>query len=860
MESFDYRAPFECHGVIIHSERNGEAVGDCPFCGKEDHFYVNIQNGLWDCKLCGVSGNVSGFLSQLIEQAHTETQPGDWEKLSQNRKLPVEAFKPWGLGWDGQNWLIPARSGDGVVRTVRMWNPITKEMRSTTGCPVQLMGCDKIGTASTIWVCEGEWDFFALCWLLKMLGRPDDAVVGVPGAGTFKSDWVKFFKGKNVVLCYDNDEPGAKGEQKAAGFLTGVVKSLRFLKWNTDEPEKMDIRDLITAGLHDGRPNDTAKYQAILAKIQDRLVAESRLPVEPKEASTGYFEDKNPHALAQEILSRHYQHTGILTLRFYSGKWYLWHDGYYQPVPNDELQARVNGRLNELLRENHSNRQATKRFVVDVIEALKSQCLVEGNIKMPAWIGERPRIGKGDLLAMSNGLLDIEGVLDGEDNPLHEPTPEWFCCTHWNYPYEPEAVSLLWERFLEEVLPEEGERNLLQEFIGYSLIYNTQLQQYLILVGNGANGKSVVTQVATRILGEDNVSHVGLEKFGERFAMASTIGKLANIVSEIPDIKTVSEDILKQIVCGEMVRVEEKFIPPYDAPSTARLIFATNKVPYFRDRSNGIWRRSLILPFQVTIPEEKQDRDLVEKLCAELSDILNWAIDGLRRLRKQNGFTVPTSSKEALAEHRLASNPARSFLVETYEASSGGEIPCDAVYEAYADWCKPQNILPLRRDEFGKEIIRAFPGTERKQLRRRGGRVYCYIGLGKLTPVPLPSFTSGLKNIEDKNEGVKRKVKLILPKSGESGGGVCDPKPASVFVKKAVSGSISNTKKPVSEPASNTKSDPKPTLKIRKSGPDTRSDAKSIHEKTVLVRKIVPEAKNGKKGDLSGGLMDFINR
>src|SRR5205085_6404521 len=134
---------------------------------------------------------------------------------------------------------------------------------------------------------------------------------------------------------------------------------------------------------------------------------------------------------------------------------------------------------------------------------------------------------------------------------------------------------------------------LLQEFFGYLLYYTTAAQSFLFLVGEGANGKSVVLASMHAMLGPDNVSTVPLEDFGRRFAMAQTLGKLANISPEVGELDRTAEGTLKAYTSGDPMTFEKKGHDSFTAPPTARLVLSTNNVPRFSDKTDGVWRRIL---------------------------------------------------------------------------------------------------------------------------------------------------------------------------------------------------------------------------------------------------------------------------
>ena len=166
--------------------------------------------------------------------------------------------------------------------------------------------------------------------------------------------------------------------------------------------------------------------------------------------------------------------------------------------------------------------------------------------------------------------------------------------------------------------------------------------------------------ILTALLGEANVSSLGLEVFSHTHGLELTLGKLVNITGDVGELDKVAEGTLKLFTGCDMLHFNPKYKDPFSARATARIIIATNVRPPFRDRSDGIWRRLVLLPFPVTIPEEQQNKHLADELKAELPGILNWAIEGSNRLRQQRGFTEPPVSREVKQDYQLESNPARA--------------------------------------------------------------------------------------------------------------------------------------------------------------------------------------------------------
>ena len=237
---------FEAYGVEFTGKSGTQVYGTCPFCDKPGKFYVNSESFLWDCKVCGVKGNFNTFLEIVYNQSLKDTTEGFLKKLSIDRKLPLQAFRPWKFGKFGEKYILPVRDPHGKIQDLRTFS-IGGKMMSTAGCHTGLLNMEKLAITpenSRVWVCEGEWDCMAMSWLLKFLDEPG-ICVGVPGAGTFKREWSSFFSKKNVVCCYDNDDAGAAGELVAQDRLTGVAKTLKYIRWPETFPDGYDVRDLI---------------------------------------------------------------------------------------------------------------------------------------------------------------------------------------------------------------------------------------------------------------------------------------------------------------------------------------------------------------------------------------------------------------------------------------------------------------------------------------------------------------------------------------------------------------------------------------------------------------------------------------
>lgn len=268
---------FTGHGFDVVGRSGNQRYGDCPFCGRENKFYVNAENGLWDCKVCGLKGNHQQFISRISARNAKELRGEALRIISKDRGLPQDAFLDIKMGyWDGK-FTFPVLDGNGHMQDLRIYKPGSRLM-GTSNCKTGLWNMQTLSEAPkdlVVYLCEGEWDGIAMTWLAKKLGKKA-IVVAVPGANTFKKEWVSLFEGRHVCCLYDNDEAGEEGQLTVQERLTGVAKKLEYIHWPDILPTGFDVRDLIVK-----RAVKREKPQSCWEKIHKML---RNTPVRNKEA------------------------------------------------------------------------------------------------------------------------------------------------------------------------------------------------------------------------------------------------------------------------------------------------------------------------------------------------------------------------------------------------------------------------------------------------------------------------------------------------------------------------------------------------------------------------------------------------
>lgn len=391
---------------------------------------------------------------------------------------------------------------------------------------------------------------------------------------------------------------------------------------------------------------------------------------------------------------------------------YAFSAGKYMELDVDDLKARVIRYFhNQTDRGNNVHTGVTNA----IVEHLKGLCHIESK-GPPCWISNQTR--GLDYFPMENGLLDLTAHGHGGLATLWPHNEDFFSFTKLPYSFDPAKSCPRWLCFLAEVLPSQGLIDLLQEWFGYHLLPDIQHEKMMIFFGEGSNGKSVICAVMQLFLGKENVSAVSLDQFdpSRTFPLVPMIGKLANICEELPTVGRADEALLKQFVSRSPVTLEKKYEHPFTVTPTPLLTFATNALPQYQDKSDGIWRRQLIVPFTTKIEDAKQDKRLKSPAfwinSGELPGIFNWALEGRQRLIDRGRFAEPPESAAAKETFRQEMNSAMAFLKGHYCASPTARISSNDLYSQYKEHVLDLGEVPIPANQFPREVKRVFPGAE----------------------------------------------------------------------------------------------------------------------------------------------------
>ena len=280
---------------------------------------------------------------------------------------------------------------------------------------------------------------------------------------------------------------------------------------------------------------------------------------------------------------------------------------------------------------------------------------------------------------------------------LSPPNREHYRTTQIPVAFDSTATAPLFARYLEQVFAGDGDcaekcRAIL-EMIGYTLMSHCRHERFIILIGQGANGKSVLLSVLEGLVGHSNVAAVQPSQFDRSFMRAHLLSKLANIVTEIKQGEVIDDASLKGIVSGEPTTVEIKFKDPFNMRPFATCWFGTNHMPHTRDFSDALFRRALVVNFNNVFKPElgNSDPNLTAKLIAELPGILNMAL-GAYAAALVNGFTLPASCAQAREAWRLEADQVAQFVDDQCVRHEGSKVAFSLLYAKYKGWCDDNGI------------------------------------------------------------------------------------------------------------------------------------------------------------------------
>lgn len=340
----------------------------------------------------------------------------------------------------------------------------------------------------------------------------------------------------------------------------------------------------------------------------------------------------SPYDFAQGLLASEAV-DGSPTIWHIRGGWHAWTGTHYTPVCGEVIEQRVLRFLKQRLPGRSG--LATIRNVVNFLRIVQHQEIG----KAPCWLN-----GSADecrnLFVVRNGVLQLSGATC----ELLPHDARLFSTAAVAYDFIGGAKCSGWTKFLDQLWPGDlGPQKTLQEWFGYCLTQDTSQQKILAVYGPPGSGKSTIARALTGVLGRGNVASPSIRDLSNHFGLWGLLDKKLAIIPDavLPRPCPALEELLKSLSGEDSVNIHRKGLPPLTGIRLGvRLMVLANELPAFQDPSGALKRRLITLRTTRSF-FGNEDVHLTDRLLAELPGILNWSIDGLRRLTAQGRFSNP---------------------------------------------------------------------------------------------------------------------------------------------------------------------------------------------------------------------------
>lgn len=450
------------------------------------------------------------------------------------------------------------------------------------------------------------------------------------------------------------------------------------------------------------------------------------------------IDPKAPLDIARQVVETKYRFGKYRTLHHQQSVFQRWNGTHYAPVLEEELRAGIYSFLEKAVvqgKDGFTAYKPTQTAVSGVFDALRAVCQIASDTRQPSWLWGYDGDPAAEIIACKNGLLHLPtGILTPH-------TPAFFGASSLTYDYNPEAPKPeAWLKFLNDVWGSDIDSiATLQDIFGYLLGNDTDQQKLFLAVGPKRSGKGTIARVANSMLGEDAVVSPTLASLETNFGIAPLIGKSTGIIADArlssrADQHRIAERLLS--ISGEDKQtIDRKFLPAWSGRLPIRFFIMTNELPKIADASGALISRFIVLTMTKSFYGH-EDRGLTKKLMAELPGILNWAIDGWRRIKSRGHFIQPKASAEAVRDLEDLGSPIAAFVRDKCILAPGREVVMDDMFVAWTMWCKDQaRSHPGTKQSFGRDLRSVVPGLASTQPTEDGERIRKYQGIDLIEPI-----------------------------------------------------------------------------------------------------------------------------
>ena len=419
------------------------------------------------------------------------------------------------------------------------------------------------------------------------------------------------------------------------------------------------------------------------------------------------------------------------------GRWFTWRADRWQRCEMDEQVAAAKEVAKALVKaaadELAADPDRGKRLVNEAAQASMLPRLKA----MLELAGSEPGMGvkssqldaHADMLGVGNGVVNLRMGW------LQPNKPEFLITKHCQAHFDNAAECPRWLQTLDEVF--QGDQKTiytLQVLLGLTLTGETGEEVIIFCVGFGANGKSVISNVVTTIIGDyaqtappSLLASRRTDDHAPRADLAMLKGARLVSINELPGGLRLDEVMAKQLAGREPIAARHLYGEFFSFLPSFTPWVRTNHKPIVTGEDDGIWRRIVILPFRRKFEKHEQDPYLETKLLAEREGILRWMIEGAQRYYR-DGLRLSPAMRREQAVYRKESDLLGEFLDEKTVAVPHERVEQGQLYFDWKHWCENNGVFPGSKKTFTQRLAeRGFTSAKSNGkhlytgLKRRGG-------------------------------------------------------------------------------------------------------------------------------------------
>lgn len=405
------------------------------------------------------------------------------------------------------------------------------------------------------------------------------------------------------------------------------------------------------------------------------------------------------------------QHAGRARYCWSTGDWLTWRGTHWTADATGEVFRRATKTTRNIYREAARTKDDAKRAALagwakasearSKLDAMTALARSREGVAIAAADLDRDRW----LFNCRNGTIDLR---TGELRK-HDPADLITRCSPAKY--GPDAESPRWHKFLFRIFAGDVELiRFVQRVLGMCLSGDVREQLLFICHGQGANGKSVLLDTVTHLLGDYAGSAAPdllvAKKHGEHpTELADLQGRRMVVASETESGAPLRLQLVKRLTGDATIKARRMRQDYFEFPRTHKLLLQTNNRPRVNEDTEAVWRRLRLIPFNVVIPLEERDPDLLRKLEAESAGILAWLVRGCLDWQRE-GLGEPEAVQAATADYRDESDPLNDFLADCCELFANAWTHTADLRQAYERHCERTGAKPLGKHNFSASLKR----------------------------------------------------------------------------------------------------------------------------------------------------------